>query len=217
MKPCGPASEHLASRLEVGKALRSGAVPAVELRSSMIVGHGSLSRLMVRDLAARLPWMALPRWLKSRTQPVAINDVVFALVYALTIPLSGSDCFDLPGPETLSGREILERTAAVMGLRPPRILEVPVLSPWLSSHWVPFVTRTEWSVAREVVVGLKDDMLARDGRFWGLSGHRDLVPFDEAVRLIQAHARAVDGFVQDGMDAMHRTHPVPTPLTPEHH
>ena len=82
-------SEHLRSRLDVGEALRAGRVQTIELRASMIVGFGSLSWLIVRDLAARLPVMVLPRWLKSRTQPVAIDDVVIALVRALDLPLTG--------------------------------------------------------------------------------------------------------------------------------
>src|SRR5579863_667165 len=83
--PAGSGSEHLRSRLDVGEALRSGPVTTVELRASMIVGHGSLSWLIVRDLAARLPFMILPQWLKSRTQPVATADVVIALVRALDL------------------------------------------------------------------------------------------------------------------------------------
>lgn len=183
-------SEHLRSREEVGEALRSGRVTAVELRASMIIGHGSLSWLIVRDLAARLPMMVLPRWLESRTQPVAIDDVVAALLGALDAPFEESAWFDVPGPEILSGREILERTAAVLGVRRPLMIEVPLLTPRLSSHWVRFVTRAEWSVAREIVVGLKDDLLARDDRFWGIIGHRELVDFDEAARRALAAERA---------------------------
>ena len=88
--PSGRASEHLRSRREVGEALRAGPVPTVELRASMIIGHGSLSWLIVRDLAARLPVMVLPRWLRSRTEPVAVDDVVVALVGALDVPLETS-------------------------------------------------------------------------------------------------------------------------------
>jgi uncharacterized protein YbjT (DUF2867 family) len=180
--PSGPASEHLRSRLEVGEALRAGPVKTVELRASMIIGHGSLSWLIVRDLAARLPVMVLPRWLKSRTQPVAIDDVVIALVRALALPVEASAWFDLPGPETLSGQEILAEAARVMGLRHPRTLEVPLLSPRLSSLWVHFVTRAKWSVAREVVIGLTQDLLARDDRFWRLIDHPNRLPFAEAAR-----------------------------------
>ena len=181
-QPQGPATEHLASRLEVGEALRSGTVPCIELRASMIVGKGSLSWLMVRDLAARLPVMVLPKWLKSRTQPIAISDVVIALIKALEIDVEGSACFDIPGPEALSGKQVLELTAAAMGLPHPKTVDVPVLSPWLSSHWVRFVTRAEWAVAREVVLGLAHDFLARDGRYWKLIGHEELIPFAEAAR-----------------------------------
>jgi uncharacterized protein YbjT (DUF2867 family) len=181
--PAGSGSEHLRSRLDVGEALRSGPVKTVELRASMIVGHGSLSWLIVRDLAARLPFMILPTWLKSRTQPVAIADVVIALVRALDLQLPASACFDIPGPFTMSGKEILEETAKVLGLRHPRMIEVPFLSPRLSSLWVRFVTRAKWSVAREVVVGLTQDLLARDDRFWRLVDHANRLTFAESARL----------------------------------
>ena len=103
----------------MGEALRAGPVKAIELRASMIVGFGSLSWLIVRDLAARLPVMVLPRWLKSRTQPIAIDDVVIALVRALDMPLEASASFDVPGPATLSGKQILEETARSHGARAP--------------------------------------------------------------------------------------------------
>jgi uncharacterized protein YbjT (DUF2867 family) len=182
MEPPGEPSEHLRSRLEVGALLRES-IETVELRASMIVGHGSLSWLIVRDLAARLPCMVLPRWLKSRTQPVALQDVIAALIAALDLPLRGSEWFDLPGPEALPAKEIMFRIARVMGMPAPRTVEVPVLSPWLSSHWVRFVTRADWSVAREVVLGLDRDLLAHDDRYWRLAGHTELMPFDEAARL----------------------------------
>lgn len=180
--PTGPGSEHLRSRLDVGEALRTGPAPTVELRASMIVGYGSLSWLIVRDLAARLPVMVLPRWLRSRTQPVAIDDVVVALVRALDVPLDGNAWFDVPGPETLSGKEILERTARVMGLGAPLSIDVPVLTPRLSSLWLRLVTRANWTVAREVVIGLTEDLLAKDERYWALIDHPHRTPFDAAAR-----------------------------------
>lgn len=188
--PAGRASPHLASRLDVGERLRSGPVPALELRASMIVGHGSLSWLIVRDLAARLPVMVLPRWLESRTQPVAIDDVATALVRAVDLPLEGSAWFDLPGPRILSGREILELTAREMGLHRPLMLEVPLLTPRLSSLWIRFVTRADWAVAREVVIGLTSDLIASDDRFWRLVEHPDRMRFDEAVRKALAAERS---------------------------
>ncbi|HVZ88679.1 MAG TPA: NAD(P)H-binding protein [Polyangia bacterium] len=179
--PAGEASPHLHSRLAVGRTLRSGRVPTIELRASMIIGHGSLSWLIVRDLVARLPVMVLPSWLHSRTEPVAIDDVVAALVAAVDLPETASASFDLPGPDVLSGRQILEETARQMHLAPPLAIEVPVLTPRLSSHWVRFVTRADWSVAREVVVGLTHDLLARDDRFWRQIGHMRRLSFGEAA------------------------------------
>jgi len=187
--PAGSGSEHLRSRLDVGEALRAGPVRTIELRASMIVGYGSLSWLIVRDLAARLPVMVLPQWLKSRTEPVAIGDVAVALVRALDLPVATSACFDLPGPMALSGKEILEETARVMGLPHPRMIEVPLLSQRLSSLWVRFVTRANWSVAREVVVGLADDLLAGDDRFWQLIDHPTRLTFAEAARVALAAER----------------------------
>jgi len=180
--PTGAASEHLQSRLAVGEALRSGPVSTIELRASMIVGHGSLSWLVVRDLAARLPVMVLPRWLRSRTEPVAIDDVVVALTRALALERSDSAWFDIPGPQVLTGKQILEETARVMGLRRPHTLDVPLLTPRLSSLWVRFVTRADWAVARKIVVGLTHDLLAESDRFWALVDHRVRVPFAEAAR-----------------------------------
>lgn len=179
-------SEHLRSRARVGEILRQGPVPVLELRASMIIGPGSLSYVIVRDLAARLPFMILPRWLDSRTEPVAVDDVLIALLRGLEIQLPGPAAFDLPGPEILSGREILLRTAAALGLRRPAFVRVPILTPRLSSLWVRFVTRAEWRVAREIVVGLTDDLLARDRSYWDLIGHRELAPFDDAVRAAEA-------------------------------
>jgi uncharacterized protein YbjT (DUF2867 family) len=191
--PSGQASEHLRSRLAVGEALRAGRAPAIELRASMIIGEGSLSWTIVRDLAARLPVMVLPRWLESRTEPVGIRDVAAALLGALDLPIAGSAWFDLPGPEAMTGRAILERTATLLGLHRPRVVSVPVLTPWLSSHWVHLVTRADWSVAREVVLGLGCDLLARDDRFWQLIHHARRQTFEEAAREALAEEQAAPG------------------------
>jgi uncharacterized protein YbjT (DUF2867 family) len=187
------ASEHLRSRARVGEILRAGTVPVLELRASMIVGAGSLSYVIVRDLAARLPFMILPRWLDSRTEPVAVDDVLLALARGLEIPLDRSAVFDLPGPEVMGGREILLRTAAALELRRPAFIRVPVLTPRLSSLWVRFVTRAEWRVAREIVVGLTTDLLARDGTYWEQIDHPALTPFDEAVREAEAGEEKATG------------------------
>lgn len=188
--PSGEPSEHLRSRLEVGEILRSGKVEAVELRASMIVGDGSLSWLMVRDLAARLPFMLLPSWLHSKTEPVAIEDVVVALTAALELPLpAGKVWVDLPGPEALSGRQILECVADALGLARPRMIEVPLITPKLSSFWVRLVTRAKWKVAKQIVLGLTSDVLAKSDGYWALIGHPRRLTLAEAARKTVAAER----------------------------
>lgn len=178
--PQGECSEHLASRLEVGEILRSGPVPTIELRASMIVGAGSVSFQIVRDLALRLPFMILPRWLASRSRPVALADAVQALLDARRIRSDGSACFDIPGPETLSGRDLLMRVGALDGRRIPSV-NVPVLTPRLSAMWLALVTSADYRLARELVLGLTSDLLPRDERFWELTGHTQLESFDDAA------------------------------------
>lgn len=188
--PQGSASEHLRSRLEAGAALRAGRIPTLELRAAMVVGYGSASWLIVRDLAARLPLMVLPGWLRTRSQPIAVEDVVAALAAGARLPLTRSTSYDLPGREILTGRQILVRTARALGHRRLALVEVPVLSPGLSSHWVRLVTRADWSVARELVLGLTHDLLARNADYWTLIGQPPRFTFDEAAgRAIEEERR----------------------------
>jgi uncharacterized protein YbjT (DUF2867 family) len=175
----GP-SAHLASRLETGEGLRSGPVPTLELRAGMIIGAGSQSWLIVRDLARRLPAMVLPRWLRNRSQPVAIDDVVSALCRGLEMPLPGSAVFDLPGPEVVSHRELLERVAAAFGQR-PLMLDVPVLTPRLSSYWIFLFTRASTAVSRELVEGLTSDLVTREGDFFAEFPGCARTGLDEAI------------------------------------
>jgi uncharacterized protein YbjT (DUF2867 family) len=158
-------SAHLKSRLAVGEVLRAGSVPTIELRASMIIGNGSASWQIVRDLAMRLPAMVLPSWTTSRTCPIALEDVAVALVRALEVPLPRSAWYDIPGPETVSGREILSTIAALRGRRIPGVA-VPFLSVSLSSWWLKLVTRADFSLARELVLGFKGDLLPHDDRYW---------------------------------------------------
>ncbi len=179
--PRGRASKHLASRLEVGAILRSGRVPALELRAGMIVGSGSASWQIVRDLVMRLPAMVLPAWLDSRMSPIALEDVVDALVQGLTIPLPESAHYDIGGPETLTGKQVLERIAALEGRRLPAI-SLPWLTPRLSAMWLRLVSQADYALARELVLGLSEDLLPADDRFWQLVDRRPAVPFDTAAR-----------------------------------
>lgn len=172
VEPQGPPSRHLQSRLEVGRILRAGEVPTVEVRAAMILGAGSASWRMVSDLAARLPALILPRWLQNRSWPVAIDDVVVALLTALRLPDALVGCYDAPGPEGLSHRLVLERVASQLGARPP-MWNVPVLTPRLSSYWIALVTRVGLKLAQELVEGLQSNLDPSCHLIWEhLPGHR---------------------------------------------
>jgi uncharacterized protein YbjT (DUF2867 family) len=164
VEPKGRPSEHLASRLDTGRILRAGSVPCLELRAGMIIGAGSASWKICRDLAARLPFM-LPKWLQSRCEPVSIDDVVIALSEAAVVPDDTSKIYDLPGPETVTAEEILLRIAAQRGTR-PRTLHVPFLTPRLSSYWLRLVSGADFSIARELVLGLGSDLVSTHSPFW---------------------------------------------------
>lgn len=181
VEPAGAPSEHLESRLRTGWILRGGDVTTVELRASMIIGPGSASWQIVRDLAARLPVMLLPAWTQSRTEPLYIDDAVDALLTALTMSVDDSRWLDIPGPDRLTIEQILSRTAELMGHRTRR-MRLPLVSPKLSSYWLHLLTSADYAVAHSLVEGLKHDLLARDDTFWRENDHLERVGFDEAVR-----------------------------------
>ena len=189
--PAGTPSLHLQARLQTGQALRAGQVPCTELRAAMIIGAGSASWTIVRDLAARLPVMVLPAWLSHRSEPVAVDDVVAALVRSARLAWPGSDFWDLSGPEALSGEEILLRVAACLG-RKPLLLHVPFVTPRLSSHWIRLVTRTDHRLAAELVEGLTSDLLAIHPGFWAAAGLPTPMGLEKAA--MQALAAEVDQF-----------------------
>ena len=179
--PAADPSEHLQSRLRVGELLREGLVPTLELRASMIIGNGSVSWQIVRDLALRLPAMLLPSWTDSRTCPVAIEDVTKALLRGVDFPLAESTWYDIAGPEILSAREILMRVAALRGRHLPS-LRVPFLSVSLSSWWLKLVTRADFAVARELVLGLSTDLLPTRNGYWDAIGYQPEWSFEDSAR-----------------------------------
>lgn len=178
--PATRPSRHLGSRLHTGEILRSGRVSTIELRCSLIIGAGGSSWTMVRDLAARLPAMLLPRWLRFSSWPVWVEDVVIAIVRALDFPLEGSAWFDLPGPERMTHADFLKRVAKSMG-KDPRLVGVPVITPTLSSYWIALVTRADLALARELVQGLQSDLDPSGDVFWDELENETPTPFQTSV------------------------------------
>ncbi|MEV0534891.1 SDR family oxidoreductase [Kitasatospora sp. NPDC050463] len=183
--PVAELSPHLRSRVEVGRQLRAAGVPTAELRAAVIIGSGSASFEMLRYLTERLPVMVTPSWVETRIQPIAVRDVLYRLTAAARLPPEVDRAFDIGGPDVLTYRAMMERYAAVAGLPRRLIVPVPVLTPWLSSHWVGLVTPVPNALARPLVESLRHEVVC---------GEHDLaryVPdppggptgFDEAVRL----------------------------------
>lgn len=166
-------SKHLASRKRTGELLRSGKPSTIEIRAAMIIGEGSASWTMVKDLAARLPAMLLPTWLRNSSYPVAIDDVIWGLVAALYYPGEDSRVFELPGPERTTHRDVLRRVAKLLGHKRP-MLNVPVLSPRLSSYWIALVTRVSLELAKELVEGVRFDLEPQETVLWDVLSHTPL-------------------------------------------
>jgi len=178
--PSTAASRHLRSRQRTGEILRAGTVETIELRAAMVIGAGSTSWIMVRDLARRLPAMVLPRWLRNTSFPIAIEDVVRGLVAALALPPGASRVYELPGRERLTHKDMLVRTAAAMGHHPV-LFSVPILTPRLSSYWIALVTRTSLAMAKELVEGVRSNLEPTGTSLWS-EIHQEPMAIDEAIR-----------------------------------
>jgi uncharacterized protein YbjT (DUF2867 family) len=178
--PTGPdASLHLRSRHEVAELLGQRVPELVYVRAAMVIGPGSASFEMLRHLVKRLPVMITPRWVDTRSQPVAIDDVVRTLADAGELAQAPGEV-QVGGAEVLTYREMMGRTAALFGRRAPLILKVPVLSPRLSSHWVALVTPVESGLVRPLIDGLKTEMVVDTPPAAGLNDAP--LGFDDAVR-----------------------------------
>lgn len=174
-------STHLASRHEVGRVLASGPVPVTELRAGVVIGSGSASFEMLRSLVEVLPAMVTPRWVDTRTQPIAIRDVLRSIVGVLANDSTAGKIIEIGGPEVLTYRQMLQRYAAIAGLRPRVIIPVPLLTPRLSSLWIGLVTPLPTGLARPLIDSLVNEVVVRDDSFRELLGFEP-IGFDEAVR-----------------------------------
>lgn len=173
-------SEHLRSRQATGAALREAGVPVTELRAGIVVGAGSISFEMIRNLTERIPIMVAPRWVRTRTQPIAIDDLLGYLVAALDTPPDEDAMVEIGGNEILTYGELLMGYARVRGLR-RFILPVPVLTPRLSSYWVHWMTPISSQMARPLIDGLKSEAIVRDDRARELFPEIHPMPYEQAV------------------------------------
>jgi uncharacterized protein YbjT (DUF2867 family) len=179
-------SPHLRSRREVERVLGDGDPALTTLRAAIILGAGSASFRMVRQIAKRLPVMVTPQWVDTAVQPIAITDVVAYLVGVLDAPETAGETYDIGGPEVLSYREMMARTAERLSGRRPLIVPVPVLTPRLSSYWVGLVTDVPWDVARPLILGLKNPVVVSEDSIREVVPV-ELTPFDAAID------RAIEG------------------------
>jgi len=175
-------SEHLQSRREVERLLGDGEAALTALRAAIVIGEGSASFQIIRQLAARLPVMVTPSWVRTECQPIYIDDVVTYLVGVLEQPETAGETYDIGGPDVLTYQEILTTTARILVGRKPLIIPVPVLSPGLSARWLGLVTDVDVSVAVPLVDGLSNRVVVTDDSIDAFV-RPDLTGFEESVRL----------------------------------
>jgi uncharacterized protein YbjT (DUF2867 family) len=154
-------SRHLASRHEVGAVLRASGVETIEFRAAIIIGAGSISFEMMRYLTDRLPVMIAPRWVTTRSQPIAVNDVLRYLVAVLDLPRGDSRIYEIGGADVVTYREMMLRYARLRNLR-RTIVIVPFFTARLSSYWVHLVTPVPARLAQPLILGLHNEVIVRD-------------------------------------------------------
>ncbi|MDG1572134.1 SDR family oxidoreductase [Robiginitalea sp. M366] len=180
-------SKHLRSRKHVEELLYQGAFNLTVLRAGIIVGSGSSSFEIIRDLCEKLPVMITPKWVLSRTQPIAIRDVIRFLTGVMGREDTFGESFDIGGPDVLTYKEMLQGYARVRGFR-NWIFTVPVMTPKLSSYWLYFVTSTSYKLAVNLVDSMKIEVVARDNRLaemLGIHPHSYEEAIDMAFRKIE--------------------------------
>ena len=155
-------SEHLRSREEVARILSSGKLQTTVLRAAIIIGAGSASFIMLKYLVERLPVMICPKWIDTRIQPIAVNDVLAYLTGCLLNPDTAGKTFDIGGPEVLTYREMMQQYTEAVGIPRRIIFRAPVLSPHLASYWVDLVTPIPSGIAHPLIEGLKNEVVCLD-------------------------------------------------------
>jgi len=168
--PEGATGEHIVSRRETGEVLRAGAVPVTEVRAGIIIGPGSAAFEVMRDLVLNLPVMVTPRWVRAKSPPIALENLLGYLLGVANSAAAAGRIYDAAGPGEVSYEDMMRLMAEVAGKRQPVILPVPVLSPGLSSYWLGLTTAVPPDIAKALIGGLKHDFHADDAAL------RQLVP-----------------------------------------
>ncbi len=181
---------HLASRVETGEILRAGAVPVTELRAGIIVGPGSAAFEVMRDLVAHLPVMVTPRWIYSRSPPLALDELLGYLEALPWVDAAAGLVLEAGGSERYTYEAMMRELATRLGRRQPWIIPVPLLTPKLSSYWLALVTATPVNVASALITGLKHDLAADDTTLRRLVPDVPRIGFAEAIaRVFEAEER----------------------------
>lgn len=174
-------SAHLRSRREIEEVLGEGEYDLTVLRAAIIIGDGSASFQIIRQLSSQLPVMITPRWVSTRVQPIAISDVIAYLVGILDVPETAGETYQIGGPDVLTYRDILVESGQILTGRKPIIVPVPILTPRLSAYWVDLVTNVPAGVAYPLIDGMATDVVVTDDRLESLVPV-DRTPFEVAVR-----------------------------------
>ena len=174
-------SKHLASRKRVEEILLESGIPLTSIKAGIIVGSGSASFEIIRDLVEKLPAMITPKWLNTKHQPIAIRNILEYLTGVLLKPDTFNKSYDVGGPDILSYKEMLLQLAEVRGLR-RFIFTVPVMTPRLSSYWLYFVTSTSYMLAINLVNSMKIEVVAKNKELEKLLGIKP-ISYKEAVQL----------------------------------
>ena len=174
-------SKHLASRKRVEEILSKSGIPLTSIKAGIIVGSGSASFEIIRDLVEKLPIMIAPKWLNTKHQPIAIRNILEYLTGVLLKPETFNKSYDVGGPDILSYKEMLLQFAEVRGLK-RFIFTVPVMTPRLSSYWLYFVTSTSYMLAINLVNSMKIEVVAKDNELEKMLGIKP-ISYKEAVQL----------------------------------
>jgi hypothetical protein len=174
-------SKHLYSRKNVESILTNARFALTILRAGIIVGSGSASFEIIRDLVEKLPFMITPKWLKTKCQPIAIRNVIEFLNGVMGQPNTYNKSFDIGGPDILSYKEMLLRFAKIRGLK-RKILIVPVMTPKISSYWLYFVTATSYALAQNLVNSMKSEVICKPNNLAQQLGIK-LIDYDSSIKL----------------------------------